>query len=94
MPEIPEHTKRDEVHRRIDGFNEVDAWITPAGELVISLSHGNTNEYDVLVRVRTDEDVILVDETTNEYSGDNIDGPWEDETVQLGRLNKGGNWDA
>jgi hypothetical protein len=79
--------KIQEVANRKDGFNEVDAWITPSGELVISLSHRTTSDEQVLVRVRDDSDVILTDEILH----DNPDA-WEDDNQQLGRLNHGGNW--
>jgi uncharacterized hydantoinase/oxoprolinase family protein len=86
--------KLREALRRIehDGFNEVTAWITPAGELVVSLTHRATSDSDVMFRIVKDEDLILEDVALDEYSGDNPDGAWEDESTQLGRLNKGGNW--
>jgi len=74
-----------------EGFNRVNAWLTPNGELVISLTHRSTDDGHVLVRVRTDEDVTFVYEAFAEYDGD-ADSPWEDPDTQLGRLNKGGNW--
>lgn len=88
-------SKLNEVRRRTSGFNDVAAWITPNGELVISLSHKNTNDEDVLIRVRNEDDVILVDEATTAYYDERggTDDPWEDPSCQLGRLNKGGNWD-
>lgn len=79
---------------RLAGFNSINAWVTPAGELVISLSHRITDDEQVLVRVLSEADVILTDVVEEEYDRENPggDGPWEDEATQLGRLNKGGNW--
>lgn len=87
--------KFDEVKRRVfSSFNDVAAWITPNGELVISLSHRNTSDEDVLIRVRGEDDVILVDKAIEAYFKENGDSdPWEDPSCQIGRLNKGGNWD-
>lgn len=83
-----------EVIKRTPGFNDVNAWIASNGELVVSLSHKNTNDGDILIRIRTEDDVILVDEAISQYTGSNKDGPWEDSDCQLGRLNLGGSWDA
>lgn len=84
--------KRETVVSRADGFNEVHAWTTPNGELVIHLSHRATNDEDVLIRIPTEDDVILAGmcDTASEEAGED----WDDETTQLGRLNHGGNWNA
>ena len=84
----------DKLVERVEGFNSVTAWRTPNGELVILLSHRNTNDEDVIVRVRTDDDVIVVSEVETAYYDEHggTDDPWEDENCQLGKLNKGGDW--
>lgn len=96
-----EISKLQKVVDRKDGFNIVNAWITPDNELVITLSHRHTDDHEVIVRVRSEDDVILVDEAHEEWervhdenSEGYADGPWEDKTTQLGRLNTGGNWEA
>lgn len=72
---------------RQDGFNDVSAWMTPNGELVISLSHSSTSDEETLVRVRSEDDVILTDEVLARNAE-----AWEDDNEQLGRLNHGKNW--
>jgi len=81
--------KKQELVDSVESFNDVTAWITPNGELVICLSHRNTSDGDMLVRVRADDDVIIVaDEPSNEPEH----GAWELPGSKLERLNTGGNW--
>ena len=78
------------VINRVDGFNEVNAFHAPNGDLIIVLGHSNCNDEDVMLRI--------TDETNVELCGaldlESQDDPWEDETTVIGRINHGGDWNA
>lgn len=71
---------KTELQEKLEGYNEVSGWITPNGDLVLSLTHSATPDDDALVLVTKDEQLRFVG-----------GADWE-EDEQLSRLNTGGNW--
>lgn len=80
-------TKKQAVLSRLEDFNVVRGWITPNRDLILSLSHKTVDDLEVLVRIPTEDDIVLVDEELK----DDPDA-WENLETRLGRLNKQGNW--
>lgn len=70
------------------GFNAVHATTLPDGGILVMLSHRNTDDFSVTIRVRS-EDVILSGVVDEELGNQT---PIERETLR--RVNYGGPWDA
>lgn len=66
-----------ELLSRLEGYNEVAGHLMPNGELCLMLSHRVTLDNAVLVRVRTDDDVLAF---------------YSDDDPAIESVNRGGDW--